>query len=427
MNKYRFVNVSAVIASMVWAACAPTDRTEPAGAQDGTGDIADSSHEPSHRCLSRVRAGDYIIRSQADLDELADYSMITGAVDIQVPGVTRLQGPPCLELIGGSLAIRADGELSRVTGFEGLRRIGGDLRVTGNLGPLEVKGFDKLRTVGGGVDFSNADFTIRGFAALDHIAGKLSGAYGSIVFQGMNQLSTVGSVAFAEYGSVIFDGLTDLETVLGTMRFFDAWGPISTAGLRDLSIIGNSLIFSFSPVSTGQGTTLAGFTDLDLIGGDLLLRSGADIQILDAFPELEAIGGGVSLYDLTQLTRVHGFPELGALGGDLSVMNAGTLREIDGMSQLQRVGGSLMIRNNESLASIAFAALGAIDQNLAIEGNPGLGELRLDELQTLGGALTIARNAGLPTCEAEILRQRLVEQGFTGPVEIAENAMDECY
>jgi hypothetical protein len=418
MNKGYPVGSLATATSVLCAACiqiAPGDR-----------DPIDEPGEPgtcppvaeTRACSPLVWTGEYSIGSQADLDALARYTVVTGDVRFERDVFKRLEGPRCLRLVGGSLNIDAD----QICGFDELSAIGADLTFVSRRQDIEIQGFARLRTIAGSFEAASGNYTIRGFDALEYIGGDLRGVYATLDLQGMNKLATVGGLLFEGNGQVTLDGLTSLDAVIGTARFFDS-GPVSLAGLRSLSMIGGDLDVTDTSLRDGL---FSGLGKLEIIGGELSIRSNYNLRQLDAFPRLEVIGGGLWLDDNPNLELVRGFAALREIGGGLTIGRMEDLSRIEGLPRLERIGGSLRIRSNHRLRRVALRALEAIGGELDISNNARLNELGLPDLTRLGGALTIAGNPRLPTCRAEQVLDQLVEHGYAGAARIEGNGSGAC-
>jgi hypothetical protein len=415
MSRRDLLGALVAITCVAGAACA---RSEAGGALPER-EAAQVAPEAG-ACPPRVWAGDYVVQSQDELDALAAYAMVTGSVIIMRTDLAELQGPPCLRFIGGTLEIRINMNLTRISGFTGLRHIGGDLYISNNHFRVDVQGFDSLRTIAGDMGLNDIH-EMRGFDRLERVGGRVRFRFGELALQGMGRLRTVGALGFAEMDSVNVEGLTALETVIDRMHITESGPIISTAGMRNLSAIGGDVYF-FMRVGPDS---LAGFRVLDTIGGGLLLEITEGPAELDGFPALEAIGGSLSLDHGPDIERIRAFAALRSVGRlDVSGMSA--LIELTGFGALESITGDLIVSSNSSLERVALAALASVGGNLAIQNNPVLNDLRLPELSFLGGSLTITGNPGLPTCQAQALVDELRAHGYGFTATVVDNAPDEC-
>jgi uncharacterized protein YaiE (UPF0345 family) len=116
---------------------------------------------------------------------------------------------------------------------------------------------------------------------------------------------------------------------------------------------------------------------------------------------------------------------------------AGSIREIGGrltvedcdrngfnvfFDELQTVGGALSVTNNGGLGTLTMSSLQTVGGALSVTNNGGLGTLTMSSLQTVGGALSINNNALLTNLNLSGLRQVGIEGGLAENLEIQGNA-----
>jgi hypothetical protein len=87
------------------------------------------------------------------------------------------------------------------------------------------------------------------------------------------------------------------------------------------------------------------------------------------------------------------------------------------------IEGSLVVRLDPLLVSLAgFSSVSYVGGDLVIESTGLTGLDDLDRLAVIGGgSLVLSDNPELPTCEAEALRDRFVDFGWTGAATIDGN------
>lgn len=415
-------------------------------------------------CDAGALTGSVFVESAEDLKELARYTSVTGSIYVSGADMEELEGPSCLESVAGHLVFLDNDVLRSVSGFDNLRSVGETLafaenRVLGSVSGFDalrtagsmsfefnapllvVEGFAKMRSIESNLSFGGGRHEIYGFGELELIAGRLGGGeIDSVEIYGMNDLSTVGGISFVEVGRIVFDGLVDLERVLGDMSFVET-GTIATAGLGDLSVIEGRLRFSNTSMDEN---TIAGFRDLDYVGGSLTITGGGP-AVMDGFPvleyvggslrisesgvrhiagfdELEMIGGDFFVADLP-LERLEGFDELEEVGGHFMVELTDALTALEGFDDLEIIGGDLLLVENPLLAVVSgLDDLRIVGGRLSVIGNEQLHTLELRDLEMLGGAsLVVEMNPLLSTCSVHDLVDRLQAGGFAGSVEVAEN------
>jgi len=135
------------------------------------------------------------------------------------------------------------------------------------------------------------------------------------------------------------------------------------------------------------------------IQGDLRIDQTSTSH-LDGLEYVTTVGGSVYVVDNDYLFDLDGLESLIEVEGDLVVLSNYSLTDLQGLEFLMDIGGDLYVEQNTNLRTI----------------------LDLQKLRFLSGySYTVAQNPELPTCEAEQLAQRLVDNGFTGTVEIYGN------
>ena len=140
-------------------------------------------------------------------------------------------------------------------------------------------------------------------------------------------------------------------------------------------------------------TNLNGMSELQIVGGNLLIRNNA---ILNGFnlSNLEVVNGYLQIVTNANLTSIN-FPQLIRVGStpqssfnygrhSLYVQNNDALTNLDNsFPLLESVGNNLYIQGNENLQSISdFPLLEIVKRNLEIETNPSL--------QTVNGFASLA-------------------------------------
>jgi hypothetical protein len=157
---------------------------------------------------------------------------------------------------------------------------------------------------------------------------------------------------------------------------------------------------------------LAGYSEMQ---GDLILfqTEFKDIEFLHC---LTLVRGIMGIWENQQLMSLDGLSSVTAVGTGVAITDNDKLTDIDGVSSLSSVGPS-----NEIYAIPTVTYGIGINENDSLENLNGLANL-----DYLYGDLTIANNRKLPTCEAEALKNRLIESGWEGTANICGNLADEC-
>lgn len=121
---------------------------------------------------------------------------------------------------------------------------------------------------------------------------------------------------------------------------------------------------------------------------------------------IDALAGITEIWDMStiisdnpSLESLEGFRNLATVG-PLVITGNSSLIDVDGLRSLERInGGDLTISENASLEDLRG----------------------LHSLVYLGGDLTITNNPALPLCEAEMIRDLLIANGWAGKAELYGN------
>ncbi len=170
---------------------------------------------------------------------------------------------------------------------------------------------------------------------------------------------------------------------------------------------------------------LNGLSQIEHIGGDLLISDNPQLASLDGLPKLKTIGGACRVQNNPLLTHLDGLANLSWVKGDffyignnILLANIEGLAELDsvsgifqvwghpelttlkGLGQLQRVSDKLAVFNNAKLAVLeGLDSLIYVGGDLRLENNPLLTDISsLNHPVTMQGALVITDNAALSHC-----------------------------
>jgi len=414
-----------------------------------------------------VWLGDYLVRTQQDIDALAGRDTVTGDLILVGNGLDAATFPD-IRVVGGVVRV-GDGEqpttFARVV-LPNLAILNGGVELRGNplltavdLGPLQaagegavlilhddpllvsISGVDTLRTVsafqlsGDVHSFPLADLQIEvaaSFRVLGSFAGDLSlpplrDVYGELQLSpppGEGTLA-VALPALAHAGNI---------EIRGGQR-------IVSARLPALAVVDDAFIAHESPLLETLALPL-----LRDVSGDLEVSSVGALTEL-SLPALERVGGAVVLTYATALTTFE-VPLLTEVGGDVDVLFAASLEQLafpgvedfGGRLKLQDSGfldidlpvlrtvhGSLWVTRNNALVHVNFGRLTSVGVwktlQLAIEANPVLAQIDLDVSRLdVDGAFVIRSNTVLPSVAA-FAPLRTV----TGNFDVANNPLlDPC-
>ena len=153
----------------------------------------------------------------------------------------------------------------------------------------------------------------------------------------------------------------------------------------NLVVVGNALLEDISQ-----------FSSLVRIGGDLDVQGNAKLLYIEGFENLTSITGDIIFNNNPISTYVSGFINLQSVGGNITNVSNPELLFINGLENLENLGGDLNIWQQPKLTAVnAFTALDQIGNSLRIEFNAQLFSLvGLAQLTTIGGDFTLIGNLG---------------------------------
>jgi len=384
--------------------------------------------------LSEI-GGDLRLSSNPALSEFPGLDRLTTVGgDIEVQGNTalnRLTNLRNLTSLGGALAVSSSPGLESLTALEGLTTLGGGLTLSSNPALASLEGLHNLTAIGGDLRLDDCD-RLRYPAHLHN----LTAIDGSLVVEGNERMTMLA-------------GLKGLTRLGGDLRIQDnptlptceaerlqsdlaeqGWsGTATIAGNDDSGICGDcggGMLFGDQRISEAAelealagvevivgkldigsehgGTTdiadLSALSCLAVVDGRLTIDTfDSPLTSLTGLDSLTVVGESLLLHDNLNLESVAGLGSLNEVGGTLSIDTQPWLTDLDGLEQLQSVGGGLEVVANDRLENL-----------------DGLGGLT-----ALGGRFLFSYNASLPTCEAELLLQRLRDLGYQGDARIERN------
>ncbi len=261
------------------------------------------------------------------------------------------------------------------------------------------------------------DFTIRYSADVAALAG-CTGIRGGLIVRAQDfteldlpDIRSLGGLSVAETASLTTLRLAALESVFGLVSVQQnvALTELSLPSLADVG----ALRFAYNGASHHLALPLLSSVagDFDVVGNARL--TSVDLGRLGFVPGRFRIG-----YTGTTLRRLE-LPGLMGVGSLELDGNQG-LEDLS-LPRLAGTDGIVFIDSNVALRQFELPALGTIGGALFLGGNPELTGLALPALNELGGDLGIQRNARLPTCDAEAIRDQLRAGGWRGVATIESN------
>jgi len=216
-------------------------------------------------------------------------------------------------------------------------------------------------------------------------------AIDNFIIQYPHCTSISGNVSVQGTDITNLDGLSNLESVGGNLLIVRNSSLTNIDGLSNLESIGGELHINLN----SSLTNLDGLSSLESIGGDLYIQNNSSLPNIDGLSSLENVGA-ISIWSNSSLTNIDGLSSLESIGGVLFIVQNSSLTNVDGLSSLKSIGGRLSILSNSQLTDISGLsniAPGSIDR-LEITDNPVLSVCDLPNFCTYLGnpAATHPRN-----------------------------------
>lgn len=395
--------------------------------------------------------GDYLMTSQADLDNLATCTVITGNLVLEDTDITDLTPLANLTSIGGILILNNNDSLTSLEGLESLTNVGGNVDIDNNNLVTSLEPLASLQTIGGFLDIDKTALTnLTGLGALESIGGELFinqndqltslvgldslssiGSYleitGNPLLTSLNGLETLTSIGGGVYigfdkGANSIDGnatlsdvsalanLTDAD-ITGAERFIkgnpELDCPAQNVGftvtasegnlvdcLGSLEVCGNA----GESIIVGSQTELNALATCREILGSLFITTtdiDNDIVTLEPLSNLTAIGESLSIANTFNLINTTGLENLTSVQS----INIDSNRRLEDISALANISGtvdSINIRANDSLTNLTgLGGITTVETTVSIVLNGGLTTLAGLAVTEIGDELSIDRNPAL--------------------------------
>ena len=389
-------------------------------------------------------AGDRVVTSQADVDSLPKGTAFSIAGDLLIEGVADidLAGLDSLVQIGGNLSIRDNPGLRRPP-LDGLQQLTGDLVLRNNPALVMQDAFPVLTHVGGSVVVAdNGPGDLDGFGILDQLGGDLSitGHDGLGSVSGFRRLIRIGGSLLIQANNATalrLPGLARLARVEGHVQV-ESNTVDTLEGPRGLLSVGGTLELSDNEVHV-----LAGFDQLGLIEGSLVVADDDSLRFVEAWANLLEVGGELSIRGLPRLSTVAFLNELIRVDGRLEIADNAAVENIKlpalqragsltvscdpqdcrlhelNLEELTRVHGDLVISGTHLLDLDGLDHLRTVEGDLILQFNDVLEDIQgLAGLDTLGGDQAHFINREQPLDQIADLIEQLRDNGFEGDVQI---------
>lgn len=189
------------------------------------------------------------------------------------------------------------------------------------------------------------------------------------------------------------NGLSNLDSVGGSVIIDGGHGLTNFQGWENLTYIGGDLM-----LEENHGIqNLQGLNGLKYVGGDFYLSEIENLISINEFESLEFVGGNFIIGDCDKLVSINNLGNLTSISGTLGIGSNDILTDLSGLFNITSVGGSVGISSNGSLKHIdALSNITSIGQNISVKYNGELENLNgLSSVASIGGYIDIWENDAL--------------------------------
>ncbi len=144
-------------------------------------------------------------------------------------------------------------------------------------------------------------------------------------------------------------------------------------------------------------TNLSGLSQLERIGGDLIIQNNSELVSLAGLDQVNFIGGRLSILNNPELISIAGLHGLVSIEEDFRLINNESIINFSGIENLEEIGHYFTIEKNHGLKNLSgLDKLHSIGGNFLIKENNSL--INLEGIETLAliqGRLYILENPSL--------------------------------
>lgn len=335
------------------------------------------------------------LNSLSRLEEIDD----GGLSVIENIDLTSLEGLQNLTTVKGSLFISNMDGLTDLTGLSGLAEING-LNIQNNANLTSLTGLGELLKEDFWLSINNNE-SLADLSGLQHVE-KLSSI-------NINQNQSLTSL----------DGLNNLNHITGDISISN--NPM----LHDISAFQNTgSIENLYLFNNGALESLNGFESLTTMRS-LRIINNAQLNNIESLNNLSGELTRLEIDNNPSLTSLNGLENITKINGVTRIISNASLTNMSGLDGIVEISSSLDIRTNAALTNLN--GLHNLERvqfgNLSIVSNPQLESVtEMTALSRIGFNFTVQSNSSLPTCDAENLRDQVLErEGIGGSVTISGN------
>jgi hypothetical protein len=214
--------------------------------------------------------------------------------------------------------------------------------------------------------------------------------FGNQGFTGITGSLTITGLKYPDVTDLNF--LSDLESIGGSLVLEDNYSLENLDGLQNILSLGGDFVLYYNGSTLKEIDGLNGLTE---IGGNLKIWNNLDLENLDGLSNLTSLGGGISLRDNNSLVSISGIPGFQEINGDFEI-HGNNLQNLDALENLKVVNGTLKLRETEIEDISGLYNLETVGGDFWIMQMYGLTELiGFDKLTSIQGTFHFSNNTNL--------------------------------
>ncbi len=205
----------------------------------------------------------------------------------------------------------------------------------------------------------------------------------------------LGIQYYENYGSPITDlsPLTNLNSIGGDLIIQHCGTLENIDGLENINQIEGQLIIQ----NNNALSNLDGLSGLTSINDNLIIANMPNLKNIDGLTNLQSIQGNLNIEMNQDLMNLNGLSNLSSVNGNIQMRNNFSILNLDGLSKITSVNGELKILSNSELTNLnGLGNLSSVGGDLVIGSNINLLNLDgLSNLTSVGGSLGISSNPAI--------------------------------
>jgi PKD repeat protein len=387
--------------------------------------------------------------AMSSLHGLNNLGRVGGRMQLMnLPQLSDLSGLESLRDIDRMLVINSIGTLSDLTSLQSVERIQEGIQLENIPGLINLNGLQNVD-----LNYINSSLTLKNMPDLQNLQGL--GPVSEFYFLEIDNNPSLSSLSGLDFLETVPHGFTlrnnpnlaSLEALSNLTEIEDGalilagnHSVPNLSGMEKLSRIRRGLTIQnmngltnlegLSGLQSVDGLIIENNENLASLSGPELLYEGFYLSVNNN-PKLTNLSGLEHVTTLTELNinqnpaliSLSGINEVTMISSNMNISGNQVLSSLSGLNKLTIVNG-IYINDNSQLVSLdGLQNLVTVNFNLTISSNPQLERVTdMAALSRIGSSLSIQNNSALPTCDAENLRDQVLEKdGIGGSVTITGN------